>query len=151
MTHALCECFSEHIIIDWNDCCGLSICRVSTAKQYWGLRATTRTILSGYPKPLTSLGLPSSVNKVDAALYVKSTGKTLFFVNRKYWRWVTKSGQMWTCLFLDNCSALQLWRENEPNGLWIPTLYSLGFPWNWLQSGRSIWELRWDLGFVCLR
>uniref|UniRef100_H2SI69 Peptidase metallopeptidase domain-containing protein n=2 Tax=Takifugu rubripes TaxID=31033 RepID=H2SI69_TAKRU len=62
--------------------------------QYWGLRATSRTILSGYPKPLTNLGLPTYVNKVDAAVYVQSTGKTLFFVNRKYWSYDERRNRM---------------------------------------------------------
>uniref|UniRef100_A0A665UQJ8 Peptidase metallopeptidase domain-containing protein n=1 Tax=Echeneis naucrates TaxID=173247 RepID=A0A665UQJ8_ECHNA len=34
---------------------------------------------AGYPKSLTNLGLPSSVNKVDAAVYVPTTRKTLIF------------------------------------------------------------------------
>uniref|UniRef100_A0A8C1Q199 Uncharacterized protein n=1 Tax=Cyprinus carpio TaxID=7962 RepID=A0A8C1Q199_CYPCA len=38
----------------------------------------------GYPKPLSSFGLPESVAKVDAAVHDKNSGKTLFFVNRYY-------------------------------------------------------------------
>ncbi len=44
--------------------------------------------MPGYPKPLTNLGLPSTVTKVDAAVYAKSTRKTYIFVNDQYWRWV---------------------------------------------------------------
>ncbi|XP_047451208.1 collagenase 3-like [Mugil cephalus] len=63
-------------------------------RQYWGIRARTKTLLSGYPKPITSLGLPSSVSKVDAAVHVPTTGKTLFFVNNKYWSYDEARNQM---------------------------------------------------------
>lgn len=42
----------------------------------------------GYPKKLSSLGLPSSVRKIDAALYDVESGKTLFFVDDYYFRCV---------------------------------------------------------------
>ncbi|XP_061916490.1 collagenase 3-like [Entelurus aequoreus] len=53
--------------------------------QYWGIKAIERTLIPGYPKPLTSLGLPSSVSKIDAAVYITPTGKTLIFANTQYW------------------------------------------------------------------
>ncbi|XP_035536060.1 collagenase 3-like [Morone saxatilis] len=62
--------------------------------QYWGIRAYAKTIISGYPKSITSLGLPSSVSKVDAAVYVPSTKKTLFFVNNQYWSYDEGRNQM---------------------------------------------------------
>lgn len=43
--------------------------------------------MSGYPKPLSDFGFPSSVTKVDAAVHVSFKGRTLFFVRNKYWRW----------------------------------------------------------------
>ncbi|XP_029029000.1 collagenase 3-like [Betta splendens] len=42
-------------------------------------------LLRGYPKPISSFGLPSSVKKIDAALYNSDTGKTLFFVGTSYY------------------------------------------------------------------
>ncbi|XP_036973544.1 collagenase 3-like [Acanthopagrus latus] len=62
--------------------------------QYWGIRAYAKTIMPGYPKPLTALGLPSSVRKVDAAVYVPRTGKTLIFVNNQYWSYDDLRNQM---------------------------------------------------------
>nr|XP_061828716.1 uncharacterized protein LOC133614614 [Nerophis lumbriciformis] len=62
--------------------------------QYWGIRAFAKTLIAGYPKPLTNLGLPSSVSKVDAAVYVKTTGKTLIFANRQYWSYDEARNQM---------------------------------------------------------
>ncbi|XP_042288128.1 collagenase 3-like [Thunnus maccoyii] len=38
----------------------------------------------GYPKTLTSFGLPRSVEKIDAVLYDRDSGKTLFFVGKYY-------------------------------------------------------------------
>ncbi|XP_038148114.1 collagenase 3-like [Cyprinodon tularosa] len=42
-------------------------------------------LVQGYPKSISSFGLPKSVNKVDAALYDPETGKTLFFVDSNYY------------------------------------------------------------------
>ncbi|GAA6218316.1 collagenase 3-like [Lates japonicus] len=63
-------------------------------RQYWGIRAYAKTKISGYPKSLTSLGLPSSVSKVDAAVYVPTTGKTFIFVNNQYWSYDESRNQM---------------------------------------------------------
>lgn len=52
--------------------------------HYWGIRGST--ILPGYPKPLSDFGFPPSVTRVDAAVYVSITGRTLLFVGNKYWR-----------------------------------------------------------------
>uniref|UniRef100_A0A669BSS1 interstitial collagenase n=1 Tax=Oreochromis niloticus TaxID=8128 RepID=A0A669BSS1_ORENI len=42
-------------------------------------------LVSGYPKPISSFGLPKTVKKVDAALYDEQSGKTLFFVGSEYY------------------------------------------------------------------
>ncbi|KAM6970469.1 matrix metallopeptidase 30 [Aplochiton taeniatus] len=60
--------------------------------HYWGISANT--ILSGYPKPLSNFGFPSSVIKIDAALHLPSKSKTLFFVNDKYWSFNERKGKM---------------------------------------------------------
>ena len=59
---------------------------LSIGRQYWAIKASSKTKVAGYPKRITSLGLPSSVRKVDAAVYDSTTRKTLIFVNRQYWR-----------------------------------------------------------------
>lgn len=43
-------------------------------------------LVSGFPKSLSSLGLPTKVKKVSAALYDQNTGKTLYFVDNNYYR-----------------------------------------------------------------
>ncbi|XP_029302302.1 uncharacterized protein LOC115017756 [Cottoperca gobio] len=71
-----------------------SVVYLFEGRQYWGIRALSKTILPGYPKSLTNVGLPSSVSKVDAAVYVPSTGKILIFVNSQYWSYDESTDQM---------------------------------------------------------
>ncbi|XP_066506526.1 matrix metallopeptidase 30 [Hoplias malabaricus] len=61
-------------------------------QQYWMVRGTVS--LPGYPKPISQLGFPSWVTKIDAAVYVESTGRTLFFVGSKYWSFNERTGKM---------------------------------------------------------
>ncbi|KAE8288060.1 Collagenase 3 [Larimichthys crocea] len=42
-------------------------------------------LVSGYPKSISSFGLPESVKKIDAALHDEESGKTLFFVGNEYY------------------------------------------------------------------
>lgn len=42
--------------------------------------------VQGYPKKLSSFGLPRGVRKIDAALYDVNSGKVLFFVGKYYFR-----------------------------------------------------------------
>lgn len=45
----------------------------------------------GYPKRITKLGLPKTIEKVDAAVHIGDTGKTLLFTDETYWRSVVIS------------------------------------------------------------
>ncbi|XP_070772985.1 matrix metallopeptidase 30 [Enoplosus armatus] len=60
--------------------------------HYWGISGNT--VLPGYPKPLSDFGFPASVTKVDAAVHVSFTGRTLFFVRNKYWSYNERRGRM---------------------------------------------------------
>lgn len=176
------KCFGYGRILNWMDTMKQVISSnwFSAGNQYWGIRAYAKTIMPGYPKPLTALGLPSSVRKVDAAVYVPRTGKTLIFVNNQYWRWVFVNDQV--CMFFNKAHTLwkikckyksvryllrtttylqsfcysfyffpsQLWWPQKPNGQGIPTIHLLGFPWHRLQSGCRLWELRWETLFTLL-
>ncbi|KAL6472252.1 hypothetical protein MHYP_G00184400 [Metynnis hypsauchen] len=42
-------------------------------------------LVKGYPKSLSSMGLPTTVKKISAALYDQKTGKTLFFTDNSYY------------------------------------------------------------------
>ncbi|XP_076017465.1 collagenase 3-like [Genypterus blacodes] len=52
-------------------------------RKVWAFRGYEP--VRGYPKKLTSIGLPRGTRKVDAALYDVNSGKTLFFVNKYYY------------------------------------------------------------------
>lgn len=56
---------------------------MKTGKQYW-LYSGNYPVL-GYPRPLQNLGLPASLEKIDAAMVWGHTGRTYLFAGREYW------------------------------------------------------------------
>ncbi|XP_056100431.1 collagenase 3-like [Rhinichthys klamathensis goyatoka] len=52
-------------------------------KQVWAFKSNN--VEPGYPKPLSSFGLPPSVTKVSAAVHDKNSGKTLLFFDIYYY------------------------------------------------------------------
>ncbi|XP_059208089.1 uncharacterized protein LOC131986967 [Centropristis striata] len=52
-------------------------------RRVWAFNALD--LVPGYPKSISSFGLPKSVRKVDAALHDVETRKTLFFVGANYY------------------------------------------------------------------
>ncbi|KAK2870921.1 hypothetical protein Q8A67_023448 [Cirrhinus molitorella] len=48
----------------------------------------------GYPKPLSSFGLPASLTRVDAAVHDNNSGKTLLFTNREYYSYDERQNRM---------------------------------------------------------
>ncbi|KAM8835784.1 macrophage metalloelastase-like [Synchiropus picturatus] len=60
--------------------------------RYW--KMIGKAILPGYPKPLSDLGFPAYVTKVDAAVHVSFVGKTLFFVKNRFWSYSERRGRM---------------------------------------------------------
>ncbi|XP_037605312.1 LOW QUALITY PROTEIN: collagenase 3-like [Sebastes umbrosus] len=52
-------------------------------RKVWAFRGYD--LVRGYPKKLTSVGLPRRVKKIDAALYDVQSGKTLFFEGDIYY------------------------------------------------------------------
>ncbi|XP_050977695.1 collagenase 3-like isoform X1 [Labeo rohita] len=61
-------------------------------RQVWAFKGITPE--PGYPKTLSSFGLPSSVRKVSAAVHDKTTGKTLFFVDKVYYSYDERAQKM---------------------------------------------------------
>ncbi|KAE8607947.1 hypothetical protein XENTR_v10011337 [Xenopus tropicalis] len=53
--------------------------------EYWVYLSST--LERGYPKKLTSLGLPPDVDRVDAAFNWSKNKKTYFFTGDKFWRY----------------------------------------------------------------
>ncbi|KAJ8257149.1 hypothetical protein COCON_G00193010 [Conger conger] len=60
--------------------------------QYWGVKGYRTQ--AGYPKPISTFGFPSSVKKIDSAVHVSMTRRTLFFVNSQYYSYDETTGQM---------------------------------------------------------
>lgn len=59
----------------------------------------------GYPKPLTALGLPSTLDKIDAAMIWGHNSKTYLFSGTMYWR-LEDDGQV----ELDYPRDMSVWR-----------------------------------------
>ncbi|XP_030634381.1 collagenase 3-like [Chanos chanos] len=51
-------------------------------------------LVDGYPKYIHKLGLPKSIRKIDAAVHVQDTGKTLLFADEEYWSYDEQTGTM---------------------------------------------------------
>ncbi|XP_061137678.1 collagenase 3 [Syngnathus typhle] len=60
--------------------------------RMWALNGYN--LVNGYPKYIHKLGLPKSVRKLDAAVYIKDTGKTLLFHDEQYWSYDEARGTM---------------------------------------------------------
>ncbi|XP_060682654.1 collagenase 3-like [Hemiscyllium ocellatum] len=60
--------------------------------QYWAVSGYN--ILNGYPKTIASLGFPSAVKKIDAAVQIPHIRKTFFFVENKYWSYDDSTDRM---------------------------------------------------------
>lgn len=67
---------------------GLTPVCVSAGIRMWALNGYS--LVDGYPKYIHKLGLPKTVRKVDAAVHIGDTGKTLLFTEEEYWRWVQR-------------------------------------------------------------
>ncbi|XP_040282220.1 stromelysin-1-like [Bufo bufo] len=52
-------------------------------RHFWITRGFSMVL--DYPQDISQFGFPSSVKKIDAALFLKEERKTIFFVRDKYW------------------------------------------------------------------
>lgn len=59
-------------------------CFLCADRQVWAFRGYD--LVAGYPKSISSFGLPRTVTKVDAALSDDEAGTVLFFVDRMLYR-----------------------------------------------------------------
>lgn len=99
-------------------------------KQYYLF--TGNKLEYGYPKPITDLGLPSSLEKVDGAMVWGHNGKTFFFSGNEYWRYDEDTGSvepdyprnmsMWKGVG-NNIDAVFQWKDGKTyffkgNGFW---------------------------------
>jgi len=52
--------------------------------KYWIFEANT--LAPGYPKPITSIGLPADLDKIDAAMTWGPRKSIYFFSGERYWK-----------------------------------------------------------------
>ncbi|KFV42420.1 Collagenase 3, partial [Gavia stellata] len=52
-------------------------------KKVWALNGYD--IVEDFPKKIYEMGFPKEIKRIDAAVHIKDTGKTLFFTGNKYW------------------------------------------------------------------
>ncbi|NXP07246.1 MMP13 Collagenase, partial [Thinocorus orbignyianus] len=52
-------------------------------KKVWALNGYD--IVEDFPKKIYEMGFPKEMKRIDAAVHIKDTGKTLFFTGNKYW------------------------------------------------------------------
>ncbi|NWH76711.1 MMP13 Collagenase, partial [Piaya cayana] len=52
-------------------------------KKVWALNGYD--IVEDFPKKIYEIGFPKEMKRIDAAVHIKDTGKTLFFSGNKYW------------------------------------------------------------------
>ena len=77
---------------------------VSTGIQMWALNGYS--LVDGYPKYIHKLGLPKKIRKIDAAVHIRDTGKTLLFTDEEYWRYVVNDPLMFVVKY-GNPTSLQ--------------------------------------------
>lgn len=102
-----------------------------SGRRYWLLDATQR--LRGYPRPLTDLGLPSSLTHIDAAMVWGHNGKTYFFSGDQYWRYDEHENSV----ELDYPRNIRMWRG-------VPRDLDAAFQWTdgqtYFFKGKNFWR-----------
>ncbi|KAI1903687.1 hypothetical protein AGOR_G00029790 [Albula goreensis] len=61
-------------------------------RQVWALSGNN--VVRGYPRSISSMGLPNTVKKISAALYEERSGKTLLFIDNYYYSYDEVRGRM---------------------------------------------------------
>ncbi|KAK6486252.1 collagenase 3-like [Huso huso] len=70
----------------------LSVVFILNGIRMWALNGYN--LVEGYPKYIHKLGLPKTVRRIDAAVQITGTGKTLLFTDEDYWSYDEYSGTM---------------------------------------------------------
>ncbi|XP_058118661.1 matrix metalloproteinase-2 [Anopheles ziemanni] len=73
-------------------------------KQYYVFNS--QYLEPGYPKPLTDLGLPESIERIDAALVWSHNNRTYLYSGRLYWRFDEDTNQV----ELDYPRDMSMWK-----------------------------------------
>lgn len=76
-------CF-PHCISGSNSVRSLCLCSDATGRQYYSYGSNR--LDPGYPQPLTRLGLPADIDRIDAALVWSYNNRTFLYSGSEYWR-----------------------------------------------------------------
>ncbi|XP_055935789.1 matrix metalloproteinase-2-like [Argiope bruennichi] len=102
-----------------------------TGKKFWLFSANQ--LESGYPRPLTDLGLPDDLEHIDAAMVWGHNGKTYFFSGKEYWKFDENEGRV----ELDYPRSINSWRG-------VPPSIDAAFQWTdgntYFFKGTKFWK-----------
>jgi len=104
--------------------------------QYWLFDGNAK--MPGYPRPLTDLGLPPDLKKIDAAMVWGYNGKTYFFSGKQYWRYDEQEGRV----ELDYPRDMAMWR-GVPYDIDAAFKHTDGR--TYFFKGRKFWEFQNNL------
>ena len=89
----------------------------------------------GYPRPLTDLGLPDNLERIDSAMIWGHSGKAYLFADDRYWKLDTKFNQVQN----DYPRVLRVW-EGVPSNMDSALLWS-GNGVNYFFKGQHFYTL----------
>uniref|UniRef100_A0A1B6E667 Peptidase metallopeptidase domain-containing protein n=1 Tax=Clastoptera arizonana TaxID=38151 RepID=A0A1B6E667_9HEMI len=101
--------------------------------EYFVLHGTT--LMGGYPKPITNLGLPESLDHIDAAMVWGHNGKTYFFSGTMFWRFDEEVGHV----ELDYPRDMAIWGGV---GYYIDTAFQWKNGKTYFFKGKGFWQFK---------
>ncbi|XP_049873115.1 matrix metalloproteinase-14-like [Pectinophora gossypiella] len=90
-------------------------------------------LVRGYPKPLTNLGLPESLEKLDAAMVWGYNGKTYFYSGTMYWKYDEDEGRV----ELDYPRDMSMWKGVGYN---IDSVFQWKDGKTYFFKGKGFWK-----------
>ncbi|XP_053609179.1 matrix metalloproteinase-2-like [Plodia interpunctella] len=93
----------------------------------------TQNLLPGYPRAIRELGLPSSLEKLDAAMVWGHNGKTYFYSGSLYWKYDEEEGHV----ELDYPRDMSMWKGVGYN---IDSVFQWKDGKTYFFKGRGFWK-----------
>lgn len=87
----------------------------------------------GYPRPLTDLGLPSQLDKINAAMVWGHNGQTYFYSGNMYWRFDEDSAKV----ELDYPRDMSMWKGIDPD---IDAVFQWKDGKTYFFKGKKFWK-----------
>lgn len=93
----------------------------------------SQTLVRGYPKRLVDLGLPASLDKIDAAMTWGHNGKTYFYSGSMYWKFDEDEGRV----ELDYPRDMSMWKGVGYN---IDSVFQWKDGKTYFFKGKGFWK-----------